>query len=276
MKKSNVLSKTNGASPSSETPTKASKTAVKADQDTTKVHVRRPMNAFMIFSQRERPLIHQQYPNCDNRAVSKMLGERWYSLSKPDKADFHKLATKLKQDHFAANPDWKWRNKLEKQKSSNSVAKRFKGSKSSSVESSLGEEDNWKEETQKTATNSSSSDSSLIKSEEELNSDPQSPAILEPTIKLLDAHTNNLKRKNSAETLTLSVENDSSLLSSSQRSSVSSPLQADTIEQDVDKELPSPNSLANHALVKVIEERINNSQGKFFHQNTNNIYRGEI
>ena len=104
------------------------------------------MNAFMIFSQRERPLIHQQYPNCDNRAVSKMLGERWYSLGKSDKADFHKLASKLKQEHFKANPDWKWRNKLEKQKSAYAgVVKRFKGSKSLSLEGNV-EEDCWKEE----------------------------------------------------------------------------------------------------------------------------------
>lgn len=80
-------------------------------------HVRRPMNAFMIFSQRERPLIHQQYPNCDNRAVSKMLGERWYSLNPDEKLKYHNIASQLKQDHFKANPDWKWRNKLERQKS---------------------------------------------------------------------------------------------------------------------------------------------------------------
>ena len=82
-----------------------------------KDHVRRPMNAFMIFSQRERPLIHQQFPNCDNRAVSKMLGERWYQLDLVEKKSFHEIASQLKQDHFKANPDWKWRNKLEKQKS---------------------------------------------------------------------------------------------------------------------------------------------------------------
>ena len=38
--------------------------------------IRRPMNAFMIFSKRHRPLVHQQYPNItDNRSVSKILGE---------------------------------------------------------------------------------------------------------------------------------------------------------------------------------------------------------
>ena len=85
----------------------------KANDETTNIsHIRRPMNAFMIFSQRERPLIHQQHPNCDNRAVSKMLGERWYSLSADEKSDYHKIASQLKQDHFKANPDWKWRNRL--------------------------------------------------------------------------------------------------------------------------------------------------------------------
>ena len=29
--------------------------------------IRRPMNAFMIFSKRHRPLVHQQNPNQDNR-----------------------------------------------------------------------------------------------------------------------------------------------------------------------------------------------------------------
>jgi hypothetical protein len=81
-------------------------------------HVRRPMNAFMIFSQRERPLIHQHFPNCDNRAVSKMLGERWYALPTAEKLQFHEAATQLKHEHFRANPDWKWRNKLERTVSS--------------------------------------------------------------------------------------------------------------------------------------------------------------
>lgn len=80
-------------------------------------HIRRPMNAFMIFSKKERPLIHQQYPNCDNRAVSKMLGERWYALNQEEKKLYHEIASQLKKDHFKANPEWKWRNKLERQKS---------------------------------------------------------------------------------------------------------------------------------------------------------------
>lgn len=37
-----------------------------------KTHIRRPMNAFMIFSKRHRPIVHQKHPNSDNRTVSKV------------------------------------------------------------------------------------------------------------------------------------------------------------------------------------------------------------
>jgi hypothetical protein len=65
----------------------------------------------MIFSQRYRPVIHSQHPNSDNRAVSKILGEKWYSLSIFEKKKYHEVATKLKKEHFKAHPEWKWRNK---------------------------------------------------------------------------------------------------------------------------------------------------------------------
>ncbi|CAJ0562245.1 unnamed protein product, partial [Mesorhabditis spiculigera] len=45
-----------------------------------KDRIRRPMNAFMIFSKRHRPMVHMKYPNKDNRTVSKILGEWWYAL----------------------------------------------------------------------------------------------------------------------------------------------------------------------------------------------------
>jgi hypothetical protein len=69
------------------------------------------MNAFMIFSQRYRPIVHSQHPNSDNRAVSKILGEKWYSLNQDEKKKYHEIATQLKQEHFKLHPEWKWRNK---------------------------------------------------------------------------------------------------------------------------------------------------------------------
>jgi hypothetical protein len=84
------------------------------------------MNAFMIFSQRYRPLVHAQHPNSDNRAVSKILGEKWYSLSFSEKKVYHEVSTKLKKEHFKAHPEWKWRNKDAKALTKLSYEKKLK------------------------------------------------------------------------------------------------------------------------------------------------------
>ena len=81
--------------------------------------IRRPMNAFMIFSKRHRPLVHQKHPNQDNRTVSKILGEWWYALGPEEKQKYHDLAHQVKEAHFKAHPEWKWCNK-ERRKSSSS------------------------------------------------------------------------------------------------------------------------------------------------------------
>lgn len=73
-----------------------------------KQHIRRPMNAFMIFSKRHRALVHQRHPNSDNRTVSKILGEWWYSLGQTEKQKYHDLAFQVKEAHFKRHPDWKW------------------------------------------------------------------------------------------------------------------------------------------------------------------------
>ncbi|XP_075995191.1 protein capicua homolog isoform X2 [Genypterus blacodes] len=82
-----------------------------ADRKREKDHIRRPMNAFMIFSKRHRALVHQRHPNQDNRTVSKILGEWWYALGPNEKQQYHDLAFQVKEAHFRAHPDWKWCNK---------------------------------------------------------------------------------------------------------------------------------------------------------------------
>jgi hypothetical protein len=57
--------------------------------------IRRPMNAFMIFSKRHRALVHQRHPNQDNRTVSKILGEWWYALGPEEKQKYHELASEV-------------------------------------------------------------------------------------------------------------------------------------------------------------------------------------
>nr|XP_012147638.1 PREDICTED: protein capicua homolog isoform X2 [Megachile rotundata] len=102
----------------------------------TKDRIRRPMNAFMIFSKRHRAVVHQRHPNQDNRTVSKILGEWWYALGPEEKQKYHDLASEVKEAHFKAHPDWKWCSKDRRKSSTTS----FKGSESRGKLNSTGED----------------------------------------------------------------------------------------------------------------------------------------
>ncbi|KAK0169787.1 hypothetical protein PV328_010428 [Microctonus aethiopoides] len=101
-----------------------------------KDRIRRPMNAFMIFSKRHRAVVHQRHPNQDNRTVSKILGEWWYALRPEEKQKYHDLASEVKEAHFKAHPDWKWCSKDRRKSSTTS----FKGNESRGKLNSTGEE----------------------------------------------------------------------------------------------------------------------------------------
>ncbi|XP_015429476.1 PREDICTED: putative transcription factor capicua isoform X3 [Dufourea novaeangliae] len=102
----------------------------------TKDRIRRPMNAFMIFSKRHRAVVHQRHPNQDNRTVSKILGEWWYALGPEEKQKYHNLASEVKEAHFKAHPDWKWCSKDRRKTSTTS----FKGIESRGKLNSTGED----------------------------------------------------------------------------------------------------------------------------------------
>ncbi|KAJ9596875.1 hypothetical protein L9F63_012131, partial [Diploptera punctata] len=103
-----------------------------------KDRIRRPMNAFMIFSKRHRALVHQRHPNQDNRTVSKILGEWWYALGPEEKQKYHELASEVKEAHFKAHPDWKWCSKDRRKSSTSSCKGEPRGKLGSVDESSEG------------------------------------------------------------------------------------------------------------------------------------------
>uniref|UniRef100_A0A3Q3M0Q5 HMG box domain-containing protein n=1 Tax=Mastacembelus armatus TaxID=205130 RepID=A0A3Q3M0Q5_9TELE len=108
------------------------------DRKREKDHIRRPMNAFMIFSKRHRALVHQRHPNQDNRTVSKILGEWWYALGPNEKQQYHDLAFQVKEAHFRAHPDWKWCNK-DRRKSLSEVRGTPKEPRERSMSESIGD-----------------------------------------------------------------------------------------------------------------------------------------
>ncbi|KAF7693312.1 transcription factor SOX-12 [Silurus meridionalis] len=76
---------------------------------TTTGHIKRPMNAFMVWSQIERRKIMEQWPDMHNAEISKRLGKCWKLLPDYEKIPFIKEAERLRLKHMADYPDYKYR-----------------------------------------------------------------------------------------------------------------------------------------------------------------------
>jgi len=72
-------------------------------------HVRRPMNAFMVFSQIERRKISQVQPDLHNAEISKQLGVRWKRLTDADRRPYVDEAERLRTLHIQEYPNYKYR-----------------------------------------------------------------------------------------------------------------------------------------------------------------------
>jgi hypothetical protein len=91
------------------------------------VHIKRPMNAFMVWSQIERHKIIEQTPNVHNAEISKHLGKRWKALSHQERNPFIQQAERLRQLHMAEFPDYKYRPKKRARTRKNSESARYSG-----------------------------------------------------------------------------------------------------------------------------------------------------
>jgi len=76
-----------------------------------KNHVKRPMNAFMRWSQLERRKIIEQNPDAHNAEISKNLGKKWRALDETEKQEFINEAERLRQLHLKEYPDYKYKPK---------------------------------------------------------------------------------------------------------------------------------------------------------------------
>ena len=81
-------------------------------------HIKRPMNAFILWSQIERRKIlnrQDQYATIHNAEISKLLGKRWKNeLTDQDRQPFIMEAERLRLLHMKEHPDYKYRPRYSK------------------------------------------------------------------------------------------------------------------------------------------------------------------
>eukprot|EP00095_Tigriopus_kingsejongensis_P002029 maker-scaffold223_size251298-snap-gene-1.12 protein:Tk02029 transcript:maker-scaffold223_size251298-snap-gene-1.12-mRNA-1 annotation:"sry-related hmg box c protein" len=72
-------------------------------------HIKRPMNAFMVWSQIQRRKIIEIQPDIHNAEISKNLGKKWKKLTEEEKQPFVLEAERLRLLHMQEYPDYKYR-----------------------------------------------------------------------------------------------------------------------------------------------------------------------
>ncbi|XP_042337996.1 transcription factor 7-like 1-B, partial [Plectropomus leopardus] len=81
-----------------------------------KPHIKKPLNAFMLFMREERPKVVAQCKVKESATINQILGQRWHSLSKDQQAKYYELARKERLLHSKLYPGWSARDNYGKKK----------------------------------------------------------------------------------------------------------------------------------------------------------------
>jgi len=69
-------------------------------------HVKKPLNAFMLYMKEMRPKIAAECTLKESAAINQILGKRWHALDRSEQAKYYEMARKERALHMQLYPGW--------------------------------------------------------------------------------------------------------------------------------------------------------------------------
>ncbi|XP_015597921.1 uncharacterized protein LOC107269034 isoform X5 [Cephus cinctus] len=86
--------------------TKTQDTGQQNNQDKKKPHIKKPLNAFMLYMKEMRAKVVAECTLKESAAINQILGRRWHALGREEQAKYYELARRERQLHMQLYPDW--------------------------------------------------------------------------------------------------------------------------------------------------------------------------
>ncbi|XP_046380327.1 protein pangolin, isoforms A/H/I/S-like isoform X2 [Haliotis cracherodii] len=71
-----------------------------------KPHIKKPLNAFMLFMKEMRPKVIAECTLRESAAINQILGRRWHALDRGEQSKYYDMARKEKELHLQLYPGW--------------------------------------------------------------------------------------------------------------------------------------------------------------------------
>ncbi|XP_062335841.1 SRY-box transcription factor 32 [Osmerus eperlanus] len=104
-----------GSGPSSPHSVNSDSSCSSTEAKSVEPRVRRPLNAFIIWTKDERRRLALLNPELENTDLSKILGKTWKAMSLAEKRPYMQEAERLRVQHTIDHPNYKYRPRRKKQ-----------------------------------------------------------------------------------------------------------------------------------------------------------------
>ncbi|XP_069125163.1 transcription factor 7-like 2 isoform X1 [Argopecten irradians] len=76
------------------------------EQEKKKPHIKKPLNAFMLFMKEQRAKVVAECTLKESAAINQILGRKWHALDRSEQTKYYEMARKEKELHLQLYPGW--------------------------------------------------------------------------------------------------------------------------------------------------------------------------